>query len=321
MAPPSEGGERLVHRREQIEVRPGRISTDPAGWRRAHWRRFGVACAGEAPPELPDGGSPPAGSAATAPAPAEPEPPKPDSHRLSLEWKGGEREYLLDVPTTYVPGEPTPLVLVFHGMPGTAAEVRFASKMDTFAEERGFLVAYPDQVRQVIPPDPATDTQDDLGFVRAVTEHLIEEWNAAPGRIYAAGFSRGATFSYRLAMEAPDLFAAVAPISGVPAMPREWVDPVPSASVISFVGMRDRGTAEVAAVPWREAMGCAAGAPATLDDAPHVTRIEANCRDGSEVVEYHVGEMGHEWPTPDRDGIDANALIGDFFAAHARDAG
>src|SRR5215216_3755878 len=60
-----------------------------------------------------------------------------------IESGGQTRQYLLHVPASYDPEDPTALVLVFHGA-GIGAE-RFVSysKFSNVADREGFLIVYP----------------------------------------------------------------------------------------------------------------------------------------------------------------------------------
>lgn len=55
---------------------------------------------------------------------------------------------------------------------------------------------------------------DDVAFTRAILADLAKRMPIDRRRVYATGFSNGAMMVYRLACEAPDLVAAIAPVSG-----------------------------------------------------------------------------------------------------------
>jgi len=55
---------------------------------------------------------------------------------------------------------------------------------------------------------------DDVGFVQALIDELSATYNVDSSRIYAVGGSMGGMFSFELACQLPDTFAAVAGISG-----------------------------------------------------------------------------------------------------------
>lgn len=263
-----------------------------------------------------DSGSGGAGAATPDPA----DDPRPGSHLLTMRWADREREYLVDAPTGYDPARPTPLLVVLHGRPSSAFEVRGDSGMEAFAAKHGMLVAYPEGVDQSWSPE-STDTYDDVGFIKAVVAHLVKGWNADPTRVYAAGFSAGAGMSYRLAIDAADVFAAIAPVTGPFRGAPEAVKPAAPVSVFAVVGMDDsqwRDPTLRGLETWREALGCPPRPAQPVADAPGVARISARCRDGSDVVEYRIDGLGHTWPPADVFGVDVNEELWRFLTGHTR---
>jgi polyhydroxybutyrate depolymerase len=237
-----------------------------------------------------------------------PAPPGPGMHVLSLEWEGEGRRFVLDVPPGHDPTRPAPLVLVMHGTPGSAEGIQYTSGMTDLAESHGALVAYPDQLRN---PE----------FGRALVAHLSEQFAVAPGQVYAAGFSRGGDTVFRYATEAADVFAAIAAVSGPFLGSPESVTPAEPVSVIAFLGLADQATLldmERGLEVWRTVLGCPAGEPSWVDEAEQVSRTQATCGDGSEVVEYQVDGMTHAWPRYFAGSRLVNETIWEFFAAHAR---
>jgi polyhydroxybutyrate depolymerase len=265
------------------------------------------------------------------PTPETPRPvvqPAPGDHTLRLDVGGVEREVLVHAPPAYRPGSPVPLVVVMHGRPSTPAEVRETSHMSETADAEGFLVAYPKGVNGGWRTRVGAPEADDLTFLRAMVDQLVETWSVDRARVFATGFSNGAAMSYRLGAEASDVFAAIAPVSG------QFDDgggttgggataaPASPVSVISFMGNLDRGVAGISAGRhrWHTMAKCTPAEPEFADDSRRVSRIAATCADGSEVVDYTVNDMGHEWPGPANPTTapDANALIWRFFEEHGR---
>jgi polyhydroxybutyrate depolymerase len=271
-----------------------------------------AGCAGEAEPAGP------------SPAPSV-DPTGPGLHELTLESGGAQRSYLLEVPESYDPAAPTPLIVVLHPGRGNPEKVRSASGMPELAQRYGVLVAYPAGEGRFWRPRLAGEhgvgvefggDPVDVEFLRRLVEWLVDEWHVAPGQVYATGHSNGAAMTYRLAAEAGDLFAAIAPVGGYLFDPPESIEPAEPVSVVGFVALDADATDEIAAgiQTWRDRLGCEPGEPATEE---RITRVDASCRDGSEVVEYRIEGMGHVWPREPH-GIDATAAMWEFFQAHAR---
>jgi polyhydroxybutyrate depolymerase len=281
-----------------------------------------VAALGMAGCVDPDAGGrpdPPPSAGPTTSAPALAPEPGPGFHELSIEWNGEQREFLLDAPTTYHPAEPIPLVVVLHGAPSDAARIRDQSGMAAFSQQQGVLVAYPQGELRRWRRSPNADPVDDTGFLTALVDQLVAAWNVAPGEVYAAGFSNGATMAYRLAVEAADVFAAVAAVSGNFAFPPESVEPAEPVSLIGFVGLDDQDVVAADSVAvWRERLDCEPDQPTVVDEQQRVTRIAAACPDGSQVIEYRIEGAGHVWPNLESHGLDANQAMWELFSATTR---
>lgn len=83
---------------------------------------------------------------------------------------------------------------------------------------------------------------DDMGFFRAMVADLGASTNADAHRIYVSGFSNGGQMAFRLAVEASDLFAAVASNAG--AIPGGFATPAarPISMIFAVGELDDRFT-------------------------------------------------------------------------------
>ena len=265
----------------------------------------------------------PAAAPSTGPAPA------PGDHRLSLEVGGKKRTYLLHAPPGYRGDRPVPLVIALHFYPGTGADLKAMVGLDAKADRDGYLVAYPDGYGAGFNALICCGGEDDVAFLRALTEHLVAQWKADADRVYLTGISNGGDMSFRAAVEATGVFAAIGVVSAGLAGPRAAAaDFVPKSpvSVVTVIGALDRHfTAfETGLAQWRERLKCV---PASAPPAPArtVRRSTARCADGSDVDVYVVTDMGHAWPGAESGPlalaeapIVATDIIWDFFAAHPR---
>jgi polyhydroxybutyrate depolymerase len=263
------------------------------------------------------------------PPPASPRPaasPAPGDHTIHLDWQGVERNYELHAPPGYRPGVSIPLVVALHGRPSSAAKLRATTGLDDVADREGFLAAYPNGINGTWQAQGSAGAVDDVGFLRAVVDQLVETWGVDRHRVYATGFSDGARMSYELAVNASDIFAAIAPVSG----PFEWgrarsdsgYKPAEPVSVVAFSGSSDSIANQISygLARWHRHLGCTAGEPVWIDTDKTVNRTVAKCADGSDAVDYVVTGMGHGWPaaTDHAGAIDAGVVMWDFFAAHPR---
>jgi polyhydroxybutyrate depolymerase len=164
--------------------------------------------------------------------------------------------------------------------------------------------------------------------------------------------------AYRLAAEAPDLVAAIAPVAGANAIePKAGAPAVPVLHIHSvddpralyagglgppFPLTRHRvlhPSVERVVEGWARHDGCEsapriqetrAGAPGTRDALHSATRLSfGGCRDGASVELIRLTGAGHVWPGGQRDFlvrllgpgtavIDANQELWRFFARFAR---
>ena len=209
---------------------------------------------------------------------------------------GFPREYIVYVPTnpSFDPDDALPLVFMFHGSSGDAVKFLKISGWREKAEEVGIVVVFPTGLEHKvldsgrcttkwhdyslpneIDPDvkPRTRTPggalldypagapwppDDVGFVEAMLGDVDAGANVDPARRYATGFSNGANFTARLAVELSDRFAAAAWVGGgldAPHPPNARNMPV---AIVA--GECDEKLAERLGLPLDEA-DCVAGRP------------------------------------------------------------
>ncbi|HVU14201.1 MAG TPA: PHB depolymerase family esterase [Phototrophicaceae bacterium] len=137
--------------------------------------------------------------------------------RETLIYTGLERSYLLYAPPNLKPA--SPLVMVLHGR-GIAAEIMFQISGNSFtalADQAGFILVYPNAVDEIwndgrLIGDKLSNA-DDVGFIRALIDHLSARYPLDVQRIYVTGLSNGGHMAYRLACELSDQIAAIAPVA------------------------------------------------------------------------------------------------------------
>ncbi|MGZ6144254.1 MAG: alpha/beta hydrolase family esterase, partial [Myxococcales bacterium] len=191
----------------------------------------------------------------------------------TLSSGGRTRRFRLVVPESARKG-PAPLVLNIHGLVETAELQQFYTAMDARAAERGMVVVYPQGVGNSWNAGSCCgramdEGVDDVRYLRELVRELESELCLDRARIYATGMSNGAILSYRLACDASDLIAAIAPVAGVEAAPKCAPQrPVP---ILAFNGtsdllVRDDGgwfdlePATATTAKWRQRNRCAAQA-------------------------------------------------------------
>jgi polyhydroxybutyrate depolymerase len=240
--------------------------------------------------------------------------------------------------------------------------------MDALADEEGFLAVYPDGTGRFgerlltwnaggccgYAQDQGVD---DVGFVRALIDNLASVAPVDRSRIYATGLSNGAMMAYRLAVEAGDMIAAVAPVAGAmkldtfaPSrpMPILHIHSVDDPRALYFGGTGppfpltnrrvDHEPVDSVLSTWAAFDGCPSepllsrrlsGESGTPDEGQAASLwVYGPCRDGVEVDLWKLEGPGHVWPggTPDyltpilgmsTSIIDANREIWGFLSRFA----
>lgn len=162
--------------------------------------------------------------------------PAPEAPRLSgkltketIEAGGFKRTYLTYVPQGLTKG--APLVVVMHGTGQNGAQMRITTgyAFERLADEHGFAVAYPDGYEGYwngcnIAGDYSANKLniDDVGFLTGMIDKLITEIGVGRDRVFATGVSRGGHMAFRLALEAPFRFRAVAAVAANVPVPENF---------------------------------------------------------------------------------------------------
>ena len=123
-------------------------------------------------------------------------------------------------------GSPAPLVVCMHGRGGSAESFIDLSGMNRVAEERGFIVAFPEAsvyqqrpggLRNVLLWNGNYQGKpiDDVPFVLSLIDDIKDRYAIDTSRMYACGQSSGGMMTSQLALRAPGVFAAVSPWSAI----------------------------------------------------------------------------------------------------------
>ncbi len=279
------------------------------------------------------------------------------AQQQSLTHGAVERTYVVRAPRGVTRASPPlPVVVVLHGGGGNAANAEQMTGFTRLVEREQILVVYPNgtgRLRDRLLTWNAghccglamTERVDDVGFLGAMLDALIERYPVDRQRIYVTGMSNGAMMSHRAGRELSHRIAAIAPVVGA-----VFGDEAPAASPVSaimFNGLKDtsvppqgghsKGAGRRAwdgtpARPnldqgayWARANGC--GTPPTLAEREQVLHWTYPCPSGRAVELYQLRDNGHAWPggrAGSRRGdapstaLDATEVMWAFFKAHPR---
>ncbi|MFO0567698.1 MAG: PHB depolymerase family esterase [Polyangiaceae bacterium] len=268
---------------------------------------------------------------------------------IEVQSGGRTRTSLLHVPDKYDATKGAMLVLNFHGFGSAGWQEALLSRMSQASDERGFLVAYPEGIVTSWNAGDCcgtawTDSVDDVKFVRDLLDAIAEKWCIDPKRIYATGMSNGGFLSHRLACEASDRIAAIAPVAGVLGVEPNLCTPPRPVPVLHFHGTSDPivpyggGTPLVPQLGlglvfrsvadtlehWRKHNACSGFATPFFENGDTKCVRWPDCKDGVETALCSIDGGGHTWPGgvpiplagKTSSDISATEAMLDFFEAH-----
>ena len=254
-----------------------------------------------------------------------------DQLSFVFEHDGIAREYMLYVPNTIKPQ--APLIFVLHGLGSTNSHIRDYSKMDLVANKNGFVVCYPQgtgSTKNTIHTKKGSsfwnvgyeihknEVVDDVSFLTSLAIYLQQEYDLDPEKTFCTGMSNGGDMSYLLGCQAPEVFKAIASITGCM---MEWIykscdnnSPIP---VFQIHGTKDNITYYDGDIKNRDRWGAYLGVESTIqfwvdhnmcsksiidtigfvnNESRYIIREKfLNGIDENEVWLYKVIDGGHDW--------------------------
>lgn len=266
-----------------------------------------------------------------------------------LEHDDRTRSFWVYEPDTLAADTTYPLVIVLHGGTGNAANANRMSGMMQVADEAGFIVIYPNGTGGLFDDRILTwnagnccgygddNNIDDVGFISAVIDLAIAEYNVNPDAVFVTGMSNGGMMSHRIGCELSEKVTGIAPVAGALNTECNPADPVgvfiihgtDDAAVLydggepdfSLAGPRTDTSAPDSTAAWAEFNGCA-GDPVRSDYNDDVYLLAYEDCTGSPVVLVTIEGGGHSWPggtgsrlvDPVYEDYDASAEMWAFFA-------
>lgn len=134
----------------------------------------------------------------------------------------GTRNYKLYIPPN-VEHTSAPLVVMLHGCQQSADDFAAGTQMNRWADQRGFLVLYPEQAQTANPSRcwnwfRKLHQRRDSGepsLLAAMTLEVADRYRSNPRQMFVAGLSAGAAMAVILGETYPEVFSAVGAHSGL----------------------------------------------------------------------------------------------------------
>jgi polyhydroxybutyrate depolymerase len=269
-------------------------------------------------------------SGGTPSPPAPPPPPPPPPPRSSTTTRvttPGGRGFLLHVPAA-VGAAPVPLLFVHHGYNGSADQIRQLTRFDALADEKGFVVAFPEGAGATWNAGLGvcgfgqfvTGLGDDFSFVAEMVTTIAAQAPVDRARVFTTGFSMGGYFANNIGCNRPDLVRGIAPHSGGGPPTGCKANPVPAlilhGSIDSLIWYMCGQQARDA---WVSHNRCST----QVDVVPvkgGACEWNRGCPRGGQVTFCHFDGMDHGWAgAVGKDGggaqyEDVSRIIWDFFS-------
>jgi polyhydroxybutyrate depolymerase len=225
------------------------------------------------------------------------DPIDPTLHTITIEGMQPRRFYL-NIPSTYSAGTPSPLVIGFHGIGGSAATFRESSKFDLYAEERGMIAVYPEGYGPEYGVEASWNAGlccglanlnelDDVTLVSAIIDSVQSKYSIDKSRVWAVGFSNGGMLGYRLACDLSHKITAIG--VGAGSLMTKSCDTTKPVSIIHLHGGSDP-----------DILFNGSGFYNTRDVVSNITTVNApfGCSDVSSSLSTVAGQTDWKWSCP-----------------------
>jgi polyhydroxybutyrate depolymerase len=222
----------------------------------------------------------------------------------SMTSGGAKRTYVLVVPKTYDAARAYPLVMVFHGQPGTAVAMHQFHPFEVASQQEAVLV-YPDGTNLEWNLTGPTAVNADMQFVKALVDEVASKVSIDKTRVFGDGYSNGGFMVNQLACRL-GLFKAIAshaggapyepPETGPARYPNGYVKCAADVRTPAIVlhgeadGVVTPDSGEFDAMYWAYVNGCAATRSATT---PSPCTTYDGCPAGKPVVWCSIPSLGH----------------------------
>lgn len=148
----------------------------------------------------------------------DPPPPPPQSEvnftTQTMTYNGNQRAYIIGVPVDYDASKSYPLVMLFHGNPGTKEQMRGFAPFEQVSHKDAILV-YPDGLGGAWDLYTPTASNNDMNWINSLPATIASSYNIDQHRVFGFGFSGGSFMMAQMACRfGTQVFRAVAINSG-----------------------------------------------------------------------------------------------------------
>ena len=247
---------------------------------------------------------------------------------------GVERQSHIYVPET--PGnKPAEVLVLLQG--GSAGSWRIAQQFrwEELADERGMILAVPigmtffdNEGAWQLNTDAGT--MQDIQYVTAMLDDVAATHDVDASRVYAVGYSLGSMFSYELACQMSDRFAAISSFAGTMPVEPKSCNPGRNVPIMHIHGVDDPiiaynntwdwkawdSVGSMRDIPglvqyWAEKYNCQETKETESDTAAHV--VHSMCEQDARVEHYRLAAGGHEWPE-NINGVSTHQVMWSFMS-------
>jgi len=186
------------------------------------------------------------------PPPLEPQPvaTEPGHHKRWFEHKVGEKmiriPYLLYLPPDYASNpSPKPTLVFLHGVGERGRDLGGVygwGPDGRILDVKGFKEKYPFiGISPQAPTSHRWENPEMYKTVVALIEYVTNTYRCDKERVYLTGLSMGGRGTWEVALEAPNLFAAICPISSIEVRPEEAAQKLKNVNMWIVCGANDGG--------------------------------------------------------------------------------
>ena len=156
------------------------------------------------------------------------------------------RSFFLNVPASYKPETPAPLLLVFHGRTATGRDILTYSQILSWAASMNIIVvAVNGAVYEEVSSwnagscctNATTYEENDVLLTSTIIDYLKTQTTIDANRVWTAGHSNGGMLAYRLACDLSEKITAIAVVAG--ALVDDTCTPTKPVSILHIHGNLD----------------------------------------------------------------------------------